>query len=204
MKKVLWGLAIVVLSLGVQVQNAHAVLLWDFDFTNSKQAFSPTDPVTLLARLSNNSTNGETIGGSSADFSVSLASATLPPEYGLFEFGPPPDHLFFDQFDSQTLTPGDTLDFTFGTFTPNPPGAPDGAYQTFHTMALQPNGGIVQFAAVPETDEPGGDLTIEDKPFNWTVASQSEVPSSAVPEPHSILLLSGGLIGMLGLRLRKK
>lgn len=175
---------------------SEALLNWDWDFTNSGGTYDPTADVTALARLTNNSTEGETIGDFVADYFINSASAypILDPVY-TFDFGPAPDHFFFDQFNGLALAPGDSFDFTFGVYTPQAGGAPEGPYDTFGGLS------IAQF----QDNEVVNQSSIQDKPFSWTVQQNTggELPSAAVPEPASLVLLAGGFAALAGLRRRK-
>lgn len=173
-------------------QPSHALLFWDWDVTNNGATYSTTDEVTLLARLTNNSTANETIGGGNANYSVSDASRS-----NLFGYLAPAEPEFFDQFSALELAPGESFNFTLTHYVPLADQIAAGPYQGKGTLYLAKNNSPISiFSAIPESP-----LSI-DKDFNWTV-SETEMPPSTVPEPMTLTLFGSGLLAGIFLKKRK-
>ena len=163
------------ISFGATVQEAHAVLFWDWDILNNGQFVEGTDQVNILARMYNNSSEGETVGSFSANYAFNSASANLISNYNNFSFGPSPAHDFFGQFSGLELAPGNFYDFTFGVYYPDGGDAPDGFYET--------TGGLIL----------AGGESVNKRIFWFTSCEPDNCGENVIPEPMSLLLLASGL-----------
>ena len=108
--------------------------------------------------------------------------------FGLGSFSPAYDFGFanlFTKFSGQTISVGNSLVFTFGTFSPNPgPVSPGMLSTAFSDMAfLYQNGAIVEVNSA-----------------NLFTASVGMQP---VPEPSTLLLFASGIAGLGAWRYRK-
>ena len=175
---------------------ARAVLVWDWDVVNNDQLVSPTQDVAFITRISNNSTEGETIGDFAlADYFVGGAAITVAsaPDYS-FAFWNGAN--FFDQFTGVLAAPGESFDFNFGAYTPNASGAAEGPYETFGTIDLL------------LVDDPSVVDTLGGKSFRWTVAPCDQIrgcgDENVVPEPSSLFLLLVGFSSAAFMRRLKK
>lgn len=102
------------------------------------------------------------------------------------------------------LQPGQSLDYLFGTFTPNGGNAPAGTYRFFNT------GLIIQFYNPGATDSPNDDLfdsftlaeTCTGQDPDCAFERQVSAVSGAVPEPATWAMMISGF-GIMGAAMRR-
>ena len=158
---------------------AQAVLLYEWDFTNSGQIVGPNDVITLEASLTV-LPGSEDLNGS-ALLSTSINNGSFFPTYD-FDFANP---SAFAQFAGQTISAGNSLAFTFGTYTPNPAPVLPGMFST-------------TFSSLRFRDQMGNDVIV-----NSTNLFTASVGTQPVPEPSTMLLFASGIAGLGAWRYRK-
>ncbi len=173
-----WLSGLVVMGL-VGVGSVQAMLLYEWDFTNSGQIVGPNDVITLEASLTvlagSEDLNGSTLS------SISHSSGSFFPTYD-FNFANP---TVFDQFNGQTISAGNSLAFTFATYTPDPAPVLPGMFTS-------------TFSRLNFFDQMGNMVEVEST--NLFTASVGMQP---VPEPSTMLLFASGIAGLGAWRYRK-
>jgi hypothetical protein len=166
---------IVVLGVGPPA-TATPIMRWEF--VEPSAIVSPVDTIEVLARIYNDSTEGEVI--------LAVGPAELAPllhynfEYNLDAASGLPSII--------GLAPGSSVEFSWGWFVPISPPVPDGTYMVFPAqLEVLLGDGFVS-----------GDPS---NTFTRTVSHQA----ARVPEPSSLLLVGTGLAGLVfGRRIRRQ
>lgn len=177
-------MVVLMIAITLSASPSEADIIWDWDFTNSGRIFSPTDDIPLLARLYNNSTEGQTIGGidiGSADPLGDVPDLVIdfveyqPLSQYSFVF-PQGENVAYTEFSDLDLSPGESFDFQFGVFSPLVGPVPEDSYNT--------QGRIVVMSTRGEPSQPDGAL---DRTFTWTVSAESAncLPFGCVDDPLS-------------------
>ena len=171
---------------------ARATIVWDWEFLNSGLFVPPDVNVIQMARITNFSTAGETVGYT-GNVTALIINAAKENEPGYVDtWGT--DGTFFNQFIGTVLHPGESKDFVFAIYDPI-----GNAAIGYHAVEVQ----TMQLGLV---DGSNTRLQGAFHVFEWCTSSNPDEcmpPLCDVPEPLSLLLFGPGLLGSLYFRKNK-
>lgn len=155
---------------------AHALLLANFEITNSPLIAGPNDSFTILGRLTNELGSNENL--------TTLSGASYSPGgfFQVYQFSFGVGGNFFSQFSGIDLAPGSSFDFIFGDLTPLASPVPEGTYTSSDLTITINDSQSAQFDIASLNS------------FSVTVRNQS------VPEPGTLVLFGLGLAGFAVIR----
>lgn len=157
---------------------SHALLLVDFEITNTPLTAGPSDSLTINGRLTNALGSDENL--------TTLNGAAYSPGalFGIYQFSFGIGGNFFNQFSGINLAPGSSFDFIFGDLTPVTSPVAEGTYTSSEfTFSFSDSQGVQQ------------NITSQNL-FSVTVRNQ------AIPLPGTLALFGLGLAG-LGMVLKR-
>ena len=152
---------------------SYASFVWEF--TNSGLTYSPNETIFLEATITNTGTSNLTLGlpaGAGISYGTFPSIYSNPSLYYSFDF------LYHSLFYLELL-PGETVDFTFGKFTPSGNMA-EGTYTTSWAYMMFNDG------------------------LNITEVNGGKFTATVVPLPAALWLFITGMIGLFGFRASPK